>query len=566
LPTIVNGSSTMFAGAYPETDVVVRPEPLGADVLLQLRSAQAPTTFSWEAQLGIEQELVQLEDGAVAVVEAGEATTEAEEEAEEAAEEEEPEAGKPAPPVSSSSEEGISGEEAEDLASEEQQEEEEATPTEAPSSAPTTVTAAAEARSGEPQPQDTKSAYEDAKSAISYAESKTAGATLMVIEPPEVIDASGKAVPASLSIEGTEITLTLTPAGAEYPITAIARIAGHTDKHSAKTESKFRYGLADDNAATFTEFDPNFVSGKGPMAGHLRIARDVIPYNIVDGSRPKSEQAYEHLIEWLQGVREDKLQPFLAIGTLGSRKEQFCKPSEAKSLCLRHGPTPKRYRKVVKKLLKAMRQTRVAERHNEEHVIPRVDYWGAWNEPDLSNSKEKDPLSMSAQRAARFWEIMQNVLHHTTGYMKCAQCRVVAGEFNPTLGKSAKEYMAEYINTFRRRHWVEPTVWSMHDYHDLVHYGSERHNKALHSFIKELHGNDLTHARIWLAEQGVQLIGKMAGSAKLQGEAAADFAKLRSVAAKYIEVVDYYNYRGPRLKEVEQAQIEHRVAFDSALL
>ena len=45
-PTIVNGAAAVFAGTSSQTDTIVRPEPLGATTLLQLRSEQAPTSFS----------------------------------------------------------------------------------------------------------------------------------------------------------------------------------------------------------------------------------------------------------------------------------------------------------------------------------------------------------------------------------------------------------------------------------------------------------------------------------------------------------------------------------------
>jgi hypothetical protein len=39
-------------GASDATDTIVRPDALGATTLLQLRSSEAPTSFSWEVGLG----------------------------------------------------------------------------------------------------------------------------------------------------------------------------------------------------------------------------------------------------------------------------------------------------------------------------------------------------------------------------------------------------------------------------------------------------------------------------------------------------------------------------------
>ena len=70
-PTIVNGAAAVFAETSHVTDTFVRPTPLGATTLLQMRSSQAPTSFSWEVGIGSDQELEQLPDGSVAVVEPG---------------------------------------------------------------------------------------------------------------------------------------------------------------------------------------------------------------------------------------------------------------------------------------------------------------------------------------------------------------------------------------------------------------------------------------------------------------------------------------------------------------
>jgi hypothetical protein len=46
VPTIVNATAALFANTWPATDTIVRPEPLGANALLQVRSAEAPKTFT----------------------------------------------------------------------------------------------------------------------------------------------------------------------------------------------------------------------------------------------------------------------------------------------------------------------------------------------------------------------------------------------------------------------------------------------------------------------------------------------------------------------------------------
>ncbi len=52
-----------LAGASDATDTIVRPDALGATTLLQLRSSEAPTSFSWEVGLGPNQRLEKLSGG-----------------------------------------------------------------------------------------------------------------------------------------------------------------------------------------------------------------------------------------------------------------------------------------------------------------------------------------------------------------------------------------------------------------------------------------------------------------------------------------------------------------------
>ncbi len=45
-PLIVNGAAAVYANTQPATDTIVRPEPLGATTMLQMRTSEAPTSFS----------------------------------------------------------------------------------------------------------------------------------------------------------------------------------------------------------------------------------------------------------------------------------------------------------------------------------------------------------------------------------------------------------------------------------------------------------------------------------------------------------------------------------------
>lgn len=69
LPTMVNGTAAVYAGTSNATDTILRPDALGATTLLQLRSAEAPTSYAWEVGLGPNQRLEKLSNGDIAVVE-----------------------------------------------------------------------------------------------------------------------------------------------------------------------------------------------------------------------------------------------------------------------------------------------------------------------------------------------------------------------------------------------------------------------------------------------------------------------------------------------------------------
>ena len=154
-PTIVNGAAAVFAGTSNATDTIVRPDALGATTLLQLRSSEAPTSFSWEVGLGPNQRLEKLSDGDIAVVEVPATSPlegslgeplESPESSEVTAEHEG--SGESGEAAESALEEGVSGEGA----------------LEKLSAAPTASTPAAEPKSGELHPQETKALYESANS------------------------------------------------------------------------------------------------------------------------------------------------------------------------------------------------------------------------------------------------------------------------------------------------------------------------------------------------------------------------------------------------------------------
>jgi Domain of unknown function (DUF6973) len=67
-PTIVNDVGVVYPNSAPDTDTVVRPTAAGTAVVQRVRGEDAPSEFSWKVQLEPGQELVELEDGSIAVV------------------------------------------------------------------------------------------------------------------------------------------------------------------------------------------------------------------------------------------------------------------------------------------------------------------------------------------------------------------------------------------------------------------------------------------------------------------------------------------------------------------
>lgn len=545
-PTIVNGGTAVFAGTSNATDTIVRPDALGATTLLQLRSSEAPTSFSWEVGIGPNQRLEKLSNGDVAVVEVpstsplegslGEGL--ASESSEATAEHEG--SGESGEAAESSLEEGISGEGTfEKLAA-----------------APTASTPVVEPKSGELHPQETKAQYETAKSTVTYAEEHTTSTTLMVIEPPKVMDAKGNTVSSSLTEEGNTVTVTISPGGATFPVTAQTNIAAPSNEASAAKASKVRYGLSDPKATSFEDSEEEAGKTEAHFDKHLKegqlhvgIARNVIYYR---------HPNMLGLIKWLEAVKGAGLEPFI---TFGVEPTQMCHPGKHCS-----EPHMVTYEKEIKAII-----TEVKRLYKEKPtVIPTVTLWGAWNEPDLRTKAEENPLAKNAKRTALFWKKARSILSQTG-----CSCTMLAGEFAEDDG-----YIGEYAATIQhnRSFWSGyPHVWGFHDYHDLENYYDHPHNSYAEAFLKKL-GRRLHNPRIWFSEQGAALQNgesktnldnsSESEDTKRQREAAKDFLRLSGThlakEQSRVEVVNYYLYKGPTKNEEQEK--EEPYAFDSALL
>lgn len=546
-PTIVNGAAAVFAETSHVTDTFVRPAPLGATTFLQMRSSQAPTSFSWEVGIGSDQELKELPDGSIAVVEPGSGPDLESELPGETLES--PESESTETPVGKGASGEAAGKEFESAL-------EEGSPLEKLPTAPTTTTPETTPKSGELHPQETETQYDDATSTMKAAEEYTADTVVMVIQVPKVLDASGAPVPASLSVEGNTITMTVTRSeSTTFPATAEIAVAAPSDPVSATKTPAAKYGFSDPHAATFGDeesgkfvnnFDPHLKSG--PL--HAERARLFLNWN----TSPENKE----LLDWLKAVKAAGLTPFITL--------QECKPLPESSCPTGKAPrTLGEYYNHVKKLMKGL--------INGNSERPAVRLWGSWNEPDHIG----DPYREGPETAAYLWGEAQLAAekagcHH--------HCTVVAGEFAAYL--EHHEYVNKYelaiIKGERKHHFpakVKPHIWGMHDYSDLeqVKGVKEGDKEVLGNYVnKEAKGfvtkiKDLYRsAHIWLTEQGVILQNEtkathLYNNAVLQRLAAQDFLRLGR-PSEHAEWVYDYLYRGPTAATI----VKKPHAFDSALL
>jgi hypothetical protein len=551
-PTVVNGTAALFANSWVATDTIVRPSALGAISLLQLRSLQAPTSFSWDVGLGVGERLQQLPDGSVAVVSARpglalggaggasvpESSTEAssQPESERAGEPEDAPEGGPSEP-----EPDRSAEEA---------------PLASLPAAQTSTPPAQQTTPGELRPQETQAQYATAMGAAAAAETQTGGRTLMVIEPPQVTDAHGNRVTGSLSVFGNTLTMTVAPsATTAFPVIAATAVdASSSNATSNRAVQPSSYGFSDQRPATFgASFDPKLLFG--PL--QVRTARLIVNYDAAFPStekreaKEKTEGKLEHtenerLSEFLHNVgevtnesHEPLLEPYVTLWSKGCAQHTVCV-----------APPIKRYRKALGILIARYMKG------NSGAGLPAVKMWGAWNEPDGG----KTPFHSA--KAVELWQVAQSVSQH----LHCG-CKVVAGEFENAT--EHKPYIERYKNVMVRRH-LKPRVWGLHDYKDLAGVTeplSSYPNSAAEGFAK-ITKTLLGKPRIWLSEQGVELESeagptRLKGNPELQRLAAEDFLRLSSV--ERVELVDYYMYHSPA-PTTEHPHPEKEPVFDSALL
>jgi sugar lactone lactonase YvrE len=541
MPTLVNGVAALLANTAPATDTIIRPDALGATTLLQLRSDEAPRSFSWKIGIGPGQQLRQLTNGSIAVTDVAEANSTATPSGE-------PPSSKsgPVPPESSAEKAERESEQAEPETEE---------PIEPLPPAPTSSTSPAGAPPGDLEPQNTQAQYESATSAMAAAEAATASKTLMVIEAPQVSDAGGHLVPASLTVLGNTVTLHLQPSETTtYPVLAELSVAASSDAVSEERDP-FAYGLSDEEAATFSNASAMRLTGPdAPL--YVQTARLIVPWDVLSNAAQETRE-HTRLEQWLPAVEAHGLEPYITFKASGY-----------------HGtPDLPEYRKAIKEVIEAYKG--------------KVHIWGAWNEPDLK------PNRIGAKEAGQYWQAAESVILET----EC-KCTVVAGEFAefPALESFSATKYEKSLRSYDAAAWATPEgtklhdnpkgpklqkahqlpeVWGLHDYADVVHMSKEHISKFL-----EFAGPKykLGTPQVWISEAGVELYNNAEAERSLvrkgdeeyeflqQTKAAEGFLALRHTKApreriSRVQRVYYYSFRAP-----DEAKAEKEPdSFDSGL-
>jgi hypothetical protein len=414
------------------------------------------------------------------------------------------------------------------------------------------------------------------------AEEHTSDTIVMVIQVPKVLDASGATVPASLSVEGSTITMTVTRSeSTTWPATAEIAAAAPSDRVSATKAPGAQYGFSDPHAATFgheeekentehkieKKFVDNFDSHlkSGPL--DVKRARLFLNWD----ASPENKE----LLDWLKAVKAAGLTPFITLRECEPTPESPCPADRAPK-------TLGEYYNHVKKLMKGL--------VNGSGERPAVRLWGAWNEPDrFENAYHVSPAGPIT--AAYLWGEAQRASESKE--VGCHnQCKVVAGEFETYEHHLyVKHYEETIIASERKHHFptkVKPHVWGIHDYTDLedvkgVKDGTKEVlgnyvNKDAQGFVRQTK-KLYRSAHIWLTEQGVLLQKetketRLFNNPVLQRLAAQDFLQLGR-SSEHTEWVYYYLYHGPAKwtpspteteSERKQHEKEHEHTFDSALL
>jgi hypothetical protein len=509
-PLVVHGAAVLFGEPWPASDAVVRPEPLGASALVDVHSARAPRSFSWEVGLGPGEWLQQLPDGNVAA-----------------------EARRPAwswqsfPPPATL---------------------ERPTAPYGTAAVPTTAGLGVA---------DARGDYEAGVAALAYAEAQSDARMLLVVHAEVLAGVGEQPMSAALGASGRTLTLSVDPGSLRrlspnaFPITVALHVWAPSDIVSAEQREP-EYGLADDRPSVLAGAA---VGGRGLVQSladgplHLHVARLIVPYDVALTGGPELARLHE----WLRVVGEtvnsgvEHLEPYVTLWSLA---------------CLEGPPKPctppplARYRQAVRALFEEYGA------HGASPEAMQVGVWGAWNEPDLRGAGEFPP-----EAAAGLWQAATEVARD----VRC-DCELVAGELsglNPEYDAAYKRVMVAHH--LRPAVWgLHDYEDLVHVPDHASRSATPERNPVLSRFI-ELTETGLGKPRVWLSEQGVELknnsgFTRLFGNDPLQHLAAEDFLRLGEESGR-VALVDYYMSAAPEaIAGHPNPEREAALVFDSALV
>ncbi len=199
------------------------------------------------------------------------------------------------------------------------------------------------------------------------------------------------------------------------------------------------------------------------LGGHIRLARYVVQWNVVDAGPVGSRVKFEH---WLRDVGQMGLTPDVALTSYDGSY-----PASAVD-----------YRERLSEILRLARGLGEPARYVE-----------AWNEPNNQGHE-------SAAAAAAFADAAQSACAEGYG------CAVVAGDLEDSPG--AARYEREY------EHYLStvPAIWGVHPYRSV----QEMSTTPLGELLRDLPGEPTTE--LWFTEVAARICTDYDGKLRVNGE------------------------------------------------
>ncbi len=452
-PQVVNGTALEYANTAPSTDTILRPTPLGAQEITQIRDATAPETANYQIALGPGQYLQQLTSGSIAVIDpsipsisstlAPDVTI---------------------PPGTTSAAPDSGG-----------------TPSGAgdPSVEPPTADEPGVRPDDDSAilPTQTRFQYENEDQLLHLADQEADGQEVAIVTPPWAKDATGTALPVDMAITGTNtyaITTHHRQAGTNYPAMA-------SRKMGTTRPVRHQFVLKQLDSGAGAGFVASTSDGKDGVSRivkvqHEQAARVVIgPQDVCEkyDQKPNVDLAVDFgKNSDGPGLNSTKDGPapggnfgdcYKAASLVQTALNTF--PTNTSGLYVTVTPAPN----ITQTKLTEKAYAAQISRLWQDPPFNMVKKWGATNEPELHN--------LTPQYAAKAWKELKRLAPTKSkidGKALCPKCKIIAGEFvrfKPNKDSDEKKYIRDYMSALPQRGQrvhSGPMFWAFHDYYDIV--------------------------------------------------------------------------------------------------